>query len=161
MTTDNQQVRNKSLGGFLVRCVITGTLVVLGSWLLHHNWQMRRIRYENYSFTAEEAQKLKNFPVAQFAHGMHALSRADAKKASEFFQQAVAEDPLYMDAWLKMAESEVALGHPEKSRKILTFAENLTSGVFRWQWTQMLLARDLEIDDIFLKMQTICWDMAN
>jgi hypothetical protein len=31
------------------------------------------------------------------------------------------------------------------------FAENLTSGVFRWQWPQMLLARDLEMDDVFLR----------
>jgi tetratricopeptide (TPR) repeat protein len=112
---------------------------------------MRRIRYENYAFTAEEAQKLKNFPAAQYAHGMRAWSRGDARKASEFFQQAVSENPFYMDAWLRMAESEAASGHPEKSRKILMSVENLTSGVFRWQWSQMLLARDLEMDDVFLK----------
>jgi hypothetical protein len=56
---------NKSLGGFLARCVITVILTALSGWLLHHNWQLRRIRYENYSFTAEEAKKLKNFPDAQ------------------------------------------------------------------------------------------------
>ena len=132
-------------------CVITVALVVLGSWLLFHNWQMRRIRYEKYVFTAEEAKKLKNFPRAQYAYGMRAWSRGDAQKASGFFQQAVSEDPFYMDAWLRMAESEAALGHLEKSRAILTFAENLTSGVFEWQWRQMLLARDLGMDDVFLK----------
>jgi hypothetical protein len=144
-------MRNKSFGGFLARCLITVILAALSGWLLHHNWQMRRIRYENYTFTAEEAQKLKNFPAAQYAHGMHAWSRADVRKASEFFQQAVSEDPFYMDAWLRLAESEAVLGHPGKSRKILMFAENLTSGVFRWQWSQMLLARDLEMEDVFLK----------
>jgi hypothetical protein len=56
-----------------------------------------------------------------------------------------------MDAWLKMAESELALGHTEKARKILIFANELASGVFRWQWPQMLLARDLEMNDVFLK----------
>lgn len=151
LTTDCQQMRNKSLGGFLVRCVITVTLVVLGSWLVYHNWQMRRIRYENYTFTAEEAEKLKNFPGAQYAHGMRAWSRGDARKASEFFQKAVSEDPFYMDAWLKMAESEAALGNPEKSRKILIFANDLASGIYRWQWPKMLLARDLEMDEVFLK----------
>jgi tetratricopeptide (TPR) repeat protein len=103
------------------------------------------------SFTAEEAKKLKNFPDAQFAHGMRAWSRGDAQKASEFFQRAVSEDPFYMDAWLRLAESEIALGHLEKSRAILTFADDLTSGVYRWQWPQMLLARDLGMDDVFLK----------
>jgi hypothetical protein len=31
------------------------------------------------------------------------------------------------------------------------FAKNLTSEVFRWQWPQMLLARDLRMDGVFLK----------
>jgi tetratricopeptide (TPR) repeat protein len=151
LTTDNQQMRNASLAGFLVRIVITVTLVVLGSWLVYHNWQMRRIRYENYTFTVEEAGKLKNFPDAQYAYGMWAWSRGDARKASEFFRQAVSKDPFYMDAWLRLAESEAALGNPEKSRKILIFANDLASGVYRWQWPKMLLARDLEMDDVFLK----------
>jgi tetratricopeptide (TPR) repeat protein len=151
LTTNNQPMRNRSLGGFLVRCLITVTLVVLGSWLVYHNWQLRRIRYENYTFTVEEAQKLKHFPKAQYAHGMRALSRGDAQKASEFLQQAVTADPLYMDAWLRLAETEAASGNPEIARKILMFAKDLAPGVYRWQWTQMLLARDLEIDDVFLK----------
>jgi len=151
LTTNNRQMRNKSLAEFLVRCVITLTLVILGGWLVYHNGQMRRIRYENYTFTQEEAKKLKSFPAAQYAYGMHAWSRADVQKASEFFGQAVSKDPFYMDAWLRMAESEAALGHPEKSRKILIFVNNMTSGVFRWQWPQMLLARDVEMDDVFLK----------
>jgi tetratricopeptide (TPR) repeat protein len=124
---------------------------------LNHNWQLRRIRYENYSFTAEEAKKLRNFPDAQYAYGMRAWSRGDARKASGFFRQAVSEDPFYMDAWLRLAESEAALGHPEKSRKILMFADDLASGVYRWQWPQMLLARDLEMDDAFLKKANYLW----
>ena len=132
-------------------CVITVTLVVLGSWLLYHNWQLRRIRYENYTFTAEEAGKLQSFPDAQYAYGMKAWSRGDAETASQFFRQTVSEDPLFMDAWLRLAESEAALGHLETSRKILMFADNLTSGVFRWQWPKMLLARDLGMDDVFLE----------
>jgi tetratricopeptide (TPR) repeat protein len=144
-------MRNKSPGNFFVRIAITFILVVLGGWLLHHNWQLRRIRYENYSFTAEEAEKLKNFPDAQYAYGMRAWSRGDAQKASGFFRQAVSVDPLRVDAWLRMAESEAALGKPDKSRKILMFANHLTAGVYRWQWPRMLLARDLEMDDVFLK----------
>ena len=125
--------------------------MVLGSWLLYHNWQLRRIRYENYTFTAAEARKLKNFPGAQYAFGMQAWSRGDAEKAAEFFRQAVSEDLFYMDAWLRLAESEAALGHLEKSRKILIFTNDLAGGVYRWQWPQMLLARDLGMEDIFLK----------
>jgi len=141
----------KSFGGFLARCVITVTLVGLGSWLLYHNWQLRHIRYEKYSFTAEEAGKLKIFPAAQYAYGMRAWSRGDAGRASKFFRQAVLVDSLYMDAWLRLADAEAALGNLETSQKILIFADHLTSGVFRWQWPRMLLARDLGMDDILLK----------
>jgi tetratricopeptide (TPR) repeat protein len=102
---------DKPIANLLIRCVVTIALVVLGSWLLYHNWQLRRIRYENYSFTAEEAKKLRNFSDAQFAYGMLAWTRGDAQKASEFFRQAVSEDPLYMDAWLRLAESEADLGY--------------------------------------------------
>ena len=151
MTTDSQQMTTKSFWGFIARCVATITLVVLGSWLIYHNWQMRRIRYEKYSYTAEEAKKLRNFPDAQFVYGMREWSRGNAWKASQFFRQAVSEDPLYMDAWLRLAESEAALGHAEKSRKVLMFVDDLTSGVYRWQWPQMLLASDLGDDEIFLK----------
>jgi tetratricopeptide (TPR) repeat protein len=142
---------NKPLARFLVRSVITVFLVALGSWLLYHNWQLRRIRYENYAFTAEEARKLKNFSDAQYAYGMWAWSRGDAQEASKFFRQAVLQDPFYMDAWLRLAESEAALRHTDKSRLILIFAKRLTDGVYRWQWPQVLLARDLGMDDIFLK----------
>jgi tetratricopeptide (TPR) repeat protein len=142
---------NRPIVIFLARCAITIALVVLGSWLLYHNWQLRRIRYENYSFTTEEAEKLRNYPDAQYAYGMRAWSRGEAQKASEFFQQAVTEDPFYMDGWLRLAESEAALGHLEKSKKILMFANDLAAGVFRWQWPQMILARDLGMDDVFLK----------
>ncbi len=131
--------------------MITVTLVVLGSWLLYNNWQLRRIRYDNYNFTAAEAVKLKSFPDAQYAYGMRVWSRGDAERASKFFRQAVSVDPLYMDAWLRLAEAEAALGNLETSRQMLMFADQLTSGVFRWQWPRMLLARDLAVDDVFLK----------
>ena len=56
-----------------------------------------------------------------------------------------------MDAWLRLAECEAALGNPDKSQKILMFTDFLTTGICRWQWPQMLLARDLGMDEIFLK----------
>jgi tetratricopeptide (TPR) repeat protein len=151
LTTDSQQSAAKSSRGFLARCAITFILIALSGWLLHHNWQLRRIRYNDYTYTAEEAEKLKSFPVAHFAYGMRAWSRGDAQRASEFFQRAVSEDPLYVDAWLRLAESEAALGHPEKSKKILMFTDHLASGIHRWQWPRMLLARDLGMEDVFLR----------
>jgi hypothetical protein len=56
-----------------------------------------------------------------------------------------------MDAWLKLAEAEATMGHTEKSRDILRFTAVLTNGVFRWKWPQILLARDLGMDEILYR----------
>jgi tetratricopeptide (TPR) repeat protein len=144
-------MRNDPKTRLFRNCAITFTLVVVGSWLLHNNWQLRQIRLENYSFNADEARKLKNFPGAQYDHGMRAWLKGDYSKASQFFRQTVSKDPFYIDAWLRLAESEAALGHLQTARKILMFTDFLTTGIGRWQWPQMLLARDLGVDEIFLK----------
>ena len=56
-----------------------------------------------------------------------------------------------MDAWLKLAEAEATMGHAAISRDILMFISGLTEGVFRWKWSQILLARELGMDDILYR----------
>jgi hypothetical protein len=58
-----------------------------------------------------------------------------------------------MDAWLKLAEAETEaiMGHAETSRDILMFTIGLTEGIFRWKWPQILLARELGMDDILYR----------
>ncbi|MEN8692540.1 MAG: hypothetical protein AB1Z20_20940, partial [Desulfobacterales bacterium] len=43
---------------------------------------------------------------------------------------------------------EATMGHTAISRDILMFASGLTEGVSRWKWPQILLARELGVDDI-------------
>ncbi len=125
--------------------------MILGGWLMYFNWLQRPIHYRTYDFSAEEAQRLRPFARAQYAQGLHAWFQNDSETAAGFFRQAVIQDPLFIDAWLKLAEAEATLGQVERSRDILIFASDLTKGVLRWQWPQMLMARDLGMDDILYR----------
>jgi hypothetical protein len=125
--------------------------MALGGWLIYFNWLQRPIHYRTYTFTIEESRSLEPFARAQYAHGLHAWFQQDSETAASFFRQAVSQDLFFMNAWLKLAEAEATMGHVKKSRDILMFTTDLTGGVFRWKWPQILLARDLDMDDILYR----------
>ncbi len=78
--------------------------------------------------------------------GIHARLLQQPEMAAGFFRQAVSQDTLFIDAWLRLAETEAALGRKEKAKKILTFTTDMTDQVFRWKWSQMVLASELGMD---------------
>jgi hypothetical protein len=141
----------KKPGNILFKLLITLGLTALGGWLFYFNWLQRPIHYRTYTFSLEESKRLKSFARAQYAHGLHAWFQNDPETAAAFFRQAVSQDLFFVDAWLKLAEAETSMGHAETSRDILMFTIGLTKGVFRWQWPQILLARDLGMDAILYR----------
>ena len=144
-------MQTKKSGRVLFRLLITIVLMTLGGWLIYFNWLQRPIHYRTYDFSIEEAQRLRPFARAQYAQGLHAWFQNDPEAAAGFFRQAVIQDPFFMDAWLKLAEAEATMGHAAISRDILMFTSGLTEGVFRWKWPQILLARELGMDDILYR----------
>jgi hypothetical protein len=146
-----QTIQIKQPGNILFKFLITIVLVVLGGWMFYFNWLQRPIHYRTYNFSNEEAQRLRPFARAQYAHGLHAWFQNEPETAAGFFRQAVIQDPFFMDAWLKLAEAEATMGHAERSRDILKFTSGLTEGVFRWKWPQILLARELGMDEILYR----------
>ncbi len=125
------------------RILITAILFALGCWSVYFNWPQRAVWQAGYTFSDQEAQQLKVYPKAQYELGMHAWLQQQPERAAVFFRQAVSQDTLFLDAWLRLAETEAALGGEEKAKDILTFTTDLTEQVFRWKWEQMLLAREL------------------
>jgi tetratricopeptide (TPR) repeat protein len=137
----------KQLKPILIRILTTAILSILGCWTVYSNWPQRAIRFNNYSFSEEEAQRLRFYPKAQYAHGMHAWLQHKPERAGSCFRQAVSQDVLHLDAWLRLAEIEAALGRAEKARAILRFTTEMTDQVFRWKWSQMLLAKELGMEN--------------
>ena len=129
-----------------LRILLSAALFVLGCWTVYSNWPHRAIRFNSYSYSYEEAQRLEFYPKAQYAHGMHAWLQQRPERAAGFFRQAVSQDILFVDAWLRLAETEAALGRKEKAKDILRFTTRMTDQVFRWKWPQMVLASELGIE---------------
>jgi hypothetical protein len=141
----------KRPGNILLKLLISVVLLVMGGWLIYFNWLQRPIHYRTYTFSVEESHRLGPFARAQYAYGLHAWFQNNPQTAADYFRQAVSRDIFFLDAWLKLAEAEVTLGDTETSRNILMFATGLTDNVFRWKWQQMLLARELGMDEIFYR----------
>ena len=128
---------------YLFRILLTAILLALGCWTVYFSWPQRAVWQADYDFSDEAAQQLKVYPKAQYALGMHAWLQQQPEKAAGFFRQAVSEDVLFLDAWLRLAEIEAARGGKEKAKELLTFTADMTERVYRWKWSQMLLAREL------------------
>ena len=118
---------------------------------MHFTWLERQVHYKTYTFSAEEGKRLKSFSEAQYAFGRQAWMALDAAAAAEYFRQAVSQDLLYIGAWLRLAEAEASLGNYDNARAILAFTDSLVANVYRWKWPQMLLARELGMEDIFFR----------
>lgn len=140
------------MAAFVKRVFITLILLVVAVLLIHYSWQKRKIVNKDFSFNAQESRSLRYFPRAMYAYGLNAWFSNNPLEAARFFRQAVYDSPFYIDAWLKLAQTEVAVGNVELSREILKFTYSLAKPVFRWKWKQMLLAHELRSEDVFLQI---------
>lgn len=137
---------------FLRRAVITLILLALAAFVVHYSWQKRKIAHKNLSFTEGESHSLRHFPRAMHAYGVKAWLESNPEVAARFFRQDVFHNPFHIDGWLRLAEAEFALGNPEASQEILRFTFDLTRPIFRWKWRQLLLAHEIDLEEIFLEV---------
>ncbi len=140
------------MAAFVKKAFITLILLVVAVLLIQYSWQKRRIVNKDFFFDVQESKSLRNFPRAMYAHGLNAWFNNNALGAARFFRQAVYDNPFYIDGWLKLAQAEAAVGNWERSLAILRFTYTLTKPVFRWKWKQMLLAHELQLEDVFLQI---------
>lgn len=136
-------------GHLALRLLATAVLILLGCWSVYYSWPLRGIRHTNYTFSDKEDRQLQSYPDARYAYGMRAWTSIQPDMAVVFFRQAVTQNTLHLDAWLKLAEAEIDLGNEEKAQAILTFTNQIAGKVFRWQWPQIMLARELGRETIF------------
>ncbi|MCI5142042.1 MAG: hypothetical protein D3909_10045, partial [Candidatus Electrothrix sp. ATG1] len=58
-------------------------------------------------------------------------------------------NPVYIPAWIALAELENDVGHLTRSVEILEYLEHIMLGVVRWRWEKAMLAYLLGREDIF------------
>ncbi len=133
------------------KILITALIAGLSVWALRHGWLERKIHFENYSYADGPADWLKHFPQAMYDYGKHWEVNLDHDSARGFFQKAAAANVFDGDAWMALAETEARLGNTEKAKQILLFLDELAAGTVRWKWEQVLLARELGLENLFFK----------
>jgi hypothetical protein len=134
---------------YLFLTIISVFLIVLSFWLVSFGLDQRRVYYGDFAYGEKDVEKLSRLPGVLYGFGLQAWREFDAGRAAELFRQVVVRDPLYMDAWLKLAEAENETGNEELARKITAFCNMKLSRVFRWKQSHTLLAHDLGMQDIF------------
>jgi len=126
-------------------------MVSMAFWVVRYGWLIHKVETDNYVFTTDEMHDFKNFAKARYDYGIQAWLENDLAQAKNFFRDALFENVLYMDAWLKLAQVESAKGDSRQATRILTFTDKLTKNVVKWKWPQILLAHELNVHDIFLQ----------
>ena len=135
------------------RYLILGTLsiclVLLSAWLVSFGLDQRRVYYGDFEFAEQDIRELSRLPHVLYGFGLQAWQELDANGAAKLLRQVVARDPLYMDAWLKLAEAEIETGNTDLAGKIAAFCHTKISRVLRWKQSHTLLVHDLGLHDIF------------
>jgi tetratricopeptide (TPR) repeat protein len=134
---------------YLPLTALSMCLVLLAAWLVSFGLDQRRVYYGDFEYAEQDVKELSRLPQVLYGFGLKSWQELDANGAAELFRQAVARDPLFMDAWLKLAEAEIEVGNADIARKIATFCHTKISQVLRWKQTHTLLAHDLGMQDIF------------
>lgn len=134
-----------------MRLVISMVLLALACWSIKVAWPLRIVHQGNFAFTEEESRRFENYADAQYAYGMRSWMDQNPQTAAGFYRQAVSHNVLHVDAWLRLAEAEAALGREGNARSILVFTARMTDRVLRWKWAQMMLALQLNMDPFFCR----------
>ncbi|MBE0584636.1 MAG: hypothetical protein IH612_12875 [Desulfofustis sp.] len=85
--------------------------------------------------------------MLNFAKQKH-LFEADLDTAQRLFRQALICSPLYVPAWLGLAELFNDRGDKERAAAIVTYADSLTRNINRWRWDKTLTAYQLGLTDL-------------
>lgn len=131
--------------------ITTGSvfLILLSIWLVSFGLDQRRVDYDDIALEKVDIDRLSRLPGVLYGSGMRAWAELDAGRAAALFRQVVIRDPLFMDAWLKLAEAEKDAGNENLARRITAFCDTKISQVLRWKQSHTLLAHELAMQDIF------------
>lgn len=146
-----QQGRIQPVIRIFWQALVSVVLILLGGWTIHANWPLRSIRMNDLEYSKQAAKRLNRYSEAQYAYGTRAWMDQQPEVATGYFHQAVTQNILFVDAWLRLAESQAELGQDANARAILTFVAQMTDQVLRWKWPQMVLASQLGMNDRFYR----------
>jgi len=76
------------------------------------------------------------------------LLEGEMAQAEELFKRALIQNPVFIPAWLGLAELDNDQGRKPESQAILEYVDKLSTDISRWRWDKALLAYQLGRLDI-------------
>jgi tetratricopeptide (TPR) repeat protein len=128
-----------------VSIALLGLTALLVPWSLHEE----TVRRMPVVMPEKGPEKLHGFPKAYYFYGRTAFLQGRSDAAERYFEQAVSENVLYVEAWLRLAETAISQGEHALALQISTMLAEITEKATRWKWDQALLARELGQEEIF------------
>ncbi|WPD21126.1 MAG: hypothetical protein SD837_13050 [Candidatus Electrothrix scaldis] len=103
--------------------------------------------YNNFS-NQEVIKKHQTEPKFLVEYSKEDILLGNYGQAKEWLHKALRTDPVYIPAWLTLAELENNSGHRSKANEILEYLDDLMKDVLRWRWEKAMLAYLIGRDDI-------------
>jgi tetratricopeptide (TPR) repeat protein len=90
-----------------------------------------------------ETSQIRNAVILTSSARQKHVFEADLDAALPLFQRALWVNPLYVPAWLGLAEIYNDLGKKSEASTVLAYADQLTEGIKRWRWDKAMTAYQL------------------
>jgi len=135
----------------LKKTVLTAVLIAMTTWIAGYGINWRTVDNRNYNYSPSEIEDLSCFDNAWVAYGIKAWYENQLDSAIDYFQKALSINVLNVDAWIKLAQLKAEEKEIYQADAILKFTDQLTRNVVKWKWPVLILARDLNEDEIFLR----------
>jgi hypothetical protein len=132
----------------LKKSLLTLIMVALSVWVTRYGILWRP--FDKNPVSTSEI-RTKYFAEAWYNYGMRAWYENNTNLAADSFRNVLSVNLLHIDAWLKLAHVNTGNGQTVAASNILKFTNDLTPKVIQWKWSQILLARELKLDNIFLE----------
>lgn len=135
----------------LKKTVLTFLFLFLAIWVVCHGVRWRLVDSQDYTYSSSEIKRLRYFDDAWVDYGVKAWYENQLGLARRYFKNALSVNVLNLDAWLKLAQLEAEDNNRPQAVAVLRFTDHLTRQVVKWKWQQIMLARDLKEEAVFLK----------
>ncbi|MFO8089523.1 MAG: hypothetical protein R6U13_06775 [Desulfatiglandaceae bacterium] len=132
-----------------LKAAISIVLLGIAAWLVPWSLDEETVRRMPAVMPDKAPEELRAFPKAHYFFGRRAFMESRLGTAQRYFEQAISENVLYVDAWLRLSETAISKGNHTFARKISVMLTEMTPKVTRWKWDQALLARELGQEGIF------------
>ena len=116
-------------------------------------------------FSANKAVRdYQTEPRLLVAYGKEEMLLGNYENTRKWLQKALRSNPVYIPAWIALAELENDIGNTARALEILEYLDRLMKDVLRWRWEKTMLAYLLEREDMLkadlswlLQQENLSW----